>query len=712
MLGATGPRLPHMSMVWNALPESITREITRVRELRVIYGVGVFLSGLHIWFNSFGNVATLDQNIIHFAGFALLCGLLHPLARRGPALWLDRAFVSAVVLFTLYLLWAEDAIYARGVRLNVLDWVAGIVVIAGAVELTRRATGWIIPALIVLALSYIGGWGDYVPGVFRFSGLSTETLIFRSLFGDDALFGNIARISASFVFMFILFGAFLLRSGAGDFVIHLSRAMAGRVAGGPGIVAIIASGLTGTISGSAIANTASTGVVTIPLMKQAGFPPRFAAAVEAAASTGGQLMPPIMGAGAFVMANYTQIPYATIVAVSFLPALLYFFAVAFYVRIESFKQGLSRPTGEVPPLLPLVFREGLSFILPVALLIALLIYGFTPTYAAVIAIVAVVVTSWFTPVKMGFVAVLDALALGARNMVVTAVLMCSIGLIVNVIATAGIGNTFSLMVTTWSGGYLIVALLLVAVASLVLGMGLPVTASYIVLATLSAPALLNLMVDAELAQYLSAGGLSEEVRAVLMLASPEIASQTGALPPEQAASLVQGLPEELRAVLRTVAVDGERLTLLLLAAHMIIFWLSQDSNVTPPVCLCTFTAAAIAKTPPMATGFTSWKVAKALYVVPLLFAYTPLITGSPYQALEVFVFALAGLYAFTAVMQGWVRVRLNLPARGLLAVCAMGLLWPADLTVHALFLAALAGILIVVQRGKRSTAGGQAGPHS
>ena len=163
----------------------------------------------------------------------------------------------------------------------------------------------------------------------------------RSIYGDDGLFGNIARISSSFVFMFILFGAFLLRSGAGDFVIALAQAVAGRAVGGPGLVAVVASGLTGTISGSAVANTASTGVITIPLMKKAGFQPRFAAGVEAAASTGGQLMPPIMGAGAFVMASYTQIPYTTIVAVSFLPALLYFATVAFFVRIEARKAGLA-----------------------------------------------------------------------------------------------------------------------------------------------------------------------------------------------------------------------------------------------------------------------------------------------------------------------------------------------------------------------------------
>ena len=163
-----------------------------------------------------------------------------------------------IAICAVYLILMEDSIYARGVKLNNAEWIAGIVLILGAIELTRRTTGWIIPALIIIALSYVTVWGQWAGGVFKFSGLSTETVLFRSIYGDDGIFGNIASISSTFVFMFILFGAFLLCSGAGDFVINLAKAMAGRIVGGPGLVAVIASGLTGTISGSAVANTAST----------------------------------------------------------------------------------------------------------------------------------------------------------------------------------------------------------------------------------------------------------------------------------------------------------------------------------------------------------------------------------------------------------------------------------------------------------------------
>jgi TRAP transporter 4TM/12TM fusion protein len=429
-------------------------------------------------------------------------------------------------------------------------------------------------------------------------------------------------------------------------------------------------------------------------MRQAGFPPRFAAAVEAAASTGGQLMPPIMGAGAFVMASYTQIPYTTIIAVSALPALLYFLSLVFYVRIEARRQGMGAPDEPPPRLLPLLAGQGLSFVVPVAVLVALLVQGFSPDYAAIAAIAAVVVTSWLTPVKMGPRAILEALALGARNMAATAVLLCAIGLVVNVIATAGIGNTFSLMITEWADGSLLVALALVALASLVLGMGLPVTAAYIVLATLSAPALHGLLADAELARQLAAGGLDEGARAVLMLGAPELAGREIA-GLAQAAALVQSLPPELLATLRPLVVDPAHMTMLLLAAHLVIFWLSQDSNVTPPVCLCAFTAAAIARTPPMATGLTSWKLAKALYIIPLLFAYTPLVTGSWLEVARVAAFAALGLYAFTAAIQGWLTTRLGPAMRLAFGACAIGLLWPAPTAVHLALALLLAGLVLL-----------------
>ena len=669
---------------------------------KALFFIGIAVSLLHIYFNIFGILPGLWQNALHYSGFALLCALSYPMfggpgeKRSNLTLTVDISIGLTAAASAIYLISMEDAIYARGVHLATSEWIAGILLILSALEFTRRTTGWIIPVLIILALTYVGWWGSLLDGVFKFSGLTAETILFRSIYGDDGIFGNIARISSTFVFMFILFGAFLLRSGAGDFVINLAQAVAGKTVGGPGLVAVFSSGLTGTISGSAVANTASTGVITIPLMKKAGFPAKFAAGVEAAASTGGQLMPPIMGAGAFVMASYTQIPYTTIVTVSVLPAVLYFATVAFFVRIEAKKSNVKVVEDERLKAMDVLKQGGLPFLLPITVLIGLLIFGFTPTYAAGISIMAVIVASWVTPNKMGLTAILDALALGAKNMIMTAILLCSVGLIVNVIATAGIGNTFSLMITNWAGNNLVIAIILIALASLVLGMGLPVTAAYIVLGTLSAPALYNLIIDNQLIGLIAGGLLSEEAKAVFMLALPEKAALLGqTMGLDQAAALLAAVPPDLAGSLRDLAVTGETATLALLSAHMIIFWLSQDSNVPPPVCLPAFAAAAIAKTPPMSTGLESWKIAKGIYIMPLLFAYTPFLGGSWYEVIKIFLFALVGLYAFTGALQGHLENRLNWLFRLISLILAFFLLAPSSLVIH-LSAAACFGVLLFI----------------
>ncbi len=661
--------------------------------LLVFFCVAVSL--MHIWFNVFTVLPPLWQNSLHFAGFALIAALVYPLRKNPSFAWraLDICLGLLAAGSAIYLIAMEDAIYARGVRLLPGEWAAGIVLILCALEFTRRVAGWFIPALILIALSYVGWWGGEISGVFKFAGLSTETILFRSIYGDDALFGTIAGISSSYVFMFILFGAFLLRSGAGEFVIDLARAVAGRLVGGPGLVAVFASGLMGTISGSAVANTASTGVITIPLMKRAGFPAKFAAGVESAASTGGQLMPPIMGAGAFVMATYTQISYNTIVLVSILPAILYFATVGFFVRIEAKRSHVDALDRENVSALEVFKRGGITFLLPIAVLIALLIYGFTPTYAAGFSIISVVVSSWFSANKMGPKAIIEALALGARNMVMTAILLCAVGLIVNVIATAGIGNIFSLMINDWAGHSLIVAILLIAIASLVLGMGLPVTAAYIVLGTLSAPALHGLIADGLLVKALAGGNIPEAARAIFMLATPERLAEIGSpMTTEAARAIVDAIPVDLAGTVREAVLSEHALTFALLSAHLIVFWLSQDSNVTPPVALAAFTGAAIAGTKPMETGLQSWKLAKGLYVVPLLFAYTPFIGGSWAEDFTIFFFAFFGLYAFAAAIEGFMEARLGLPQRLIAAACAVALLWPAAWQVHAAGLVVLAVI--------------------
>jgi TRAP transporter 4TM/12TM fusion protein len=487
--------------------------------------------------------------------------------------------------------------------------------------------------------------------------------------------------------MFILFGSFLLKSGAGDFIIKLAHSVAGRFTGGAGMVAVVGSALMGSVTGSAVANTVSTGVITIPMMKRSGFQPRFAAAVEAAASTGGQLMPPVMGAGAFVIASYTQIPYTQIIAVSVLPALLYFVTVAFFVRGEARRLGIGVDDDDnAPGLLP-VFREGVHFIAPLAVLVGFLAAGYTPVRSVAFAISAVIVTTWFSKNPMSAKHCFDAVVDAVRTMATTAVLLVAVGLVINTVTTTGLGNAFSLMIVEWANGNLVLTLLLIALASLILGMGLPVTASYVVLATLAAPMLFDLVSRDAMLAVMQGPGVPASVQATVDLfgGDPAIA--------------IREMPLEMKELLRRELLDPGLLAGMLLCAHLAIFWLSQDSNVTPPVCLVAFAAAGIAGSRPMATGLTAWKLAKGLYLVPLLFVYAPLITGTWVQRLEVFLWACLGLYALCGLLQWYLEGPLNIASAALVLLSAILLLWmPLGLWMHLAGAVLLAGLVLWQRR--------------
>jgi TRAP-type uncharacterized transport system fused permease subunit len=268
-------------------------------------------------------------------------------------------------------------------------------------------------------------------------------------------------------------------------------------------------------------------------------------------------------------------------------------------------------------------------------------------------------------------------------MVSTGLLLVAVGLVVNVIATTGIGNTVSLMISDWAGGSLLITLILVALASLVLGMGLPVTASYVVLATLSAPALYNLIAESQLVHAIAAGTLPEEAKAIFMLVAPDALASLGQpMPAAEAAALLAKVPADFTGQLMQQALSPAALATALLSAHMIIFWLSQDSNVTPPVCLTAFAAAAIAGTRPMATGLYAWRIAKGLYIVPLLFAYTDFLAGDFWRSLWIFAFGSVGIFSLTAAIAGHLETRISWLERALLAATGTALLWPTGPTVN------------------------------
>lgn len=650
----------------------------------------------HIYTNLFASLSELWFAAIHFGGFCALCAF--SANERLPAEDPRRRFQYALNIFLavlaiavpIYLMLFENALYAREAEFIPSDYIVSAIAVLLAIEFTRRTTGWFTPTLIVIALAYILFLGRYISGVFSFPGLSMETVLYRSFFSAEGMFGSTAYISATYVFMFILFGAFLLKSGAGEFIVRLARCLAGRYVGGAGLVAVIGSGLMGSVSGSAVANTVSTGVITIPMMKRSGFPPQFAAGVEAASSTGGALMPPIMGAGAFVMASYTQLPYTQIVAVSILPALLYFLTVAFFVRIEAKRLGLLPENIEQSERVREVLKEGWHFILPLAVLVGSLLIGYTALLAAVFAIGATIAASWISSKPMSLQDCFDATVDGVRNMTATALLLVAVGLVINVVTTTGIGNAFSLMIVEWAQGSLLITIALVALASLILGMGLPVTASYIVLATLSAPVIYDLIAQDYLLQALQATDLPNSVRATLGLfgGDPVVA--------------LREMPLEMRQLLRTELLDPAVLGGMLLSAHLIIFWLSQDSNITPPVCLAAFAAAGIAGTKPMATGMTSWKLAKGLYLIPILFAYSPLISGTWPERLSIFGWSCLGLYSLAGLLQWRLDKPLN-PLSALMLLCSAPLLmWAPLSTIYHIVGAGLLFAVIVWQ--KRSPA--------
>ncbi|MGC6535835.1 MAG: TRAP transporter permease [Candidatus Puniceispirillaceae bacterium] len=673
------------------------------------------------------------QNAIHFAGFAFFASILYsPFAtwpKTRTTFFISLFYGTLIAASALWVAGAENAVYERtlavtgqGWQLNVIDWLAGFILIIAGIDLSRRVSGWVIPILVILALCYILFLGSHLPGIFRSASLPLDDVMFRTLYNDEGLFGILASISSANITLFMIFGSFLVVSGASHFVIEVAKIVAGRIKGGAAFVAVLSSALTGTISGSAVANTASTGVITIPLMKANGFRPQFAGGVEAAASTGGQLMPPIMGAGAFVMASYTAIPYATIVAVSVVPALLYFMSVAFVVRIEAMKYNAGAGVDMSIDKAKLL-SGGLVFILPLAVMIWLLLSGVIPAYAACWAILALVLTSWltsllnkflpkglFSPVQMGPKRIAEALATGIQSAIMPAILLVTIGIMNNAIVTSGVGNSFSLMIAQWSQGSVVIAIILISLVSLILGMGLPVTAAYIILAILTAPALAGILSDALIVEQLITG-ISDPGKSALffLVDHPNALKVAEGMSRAEAWDLMTAIPFEIAVTIRPVLIDPATATTYLLIAHLIIFWLSQDSNVTPPVCLAAFTGAAIAGSRPMATGFESWKIAKGLYIVPLLFAYTPLISGEFMEVIQIGFFALFGIYAINSIIQFYSEGPIGLIDVGLLVAASILSFWPLMLVANSV---GAILVLFVMLRSRRKGHQQQALPQS
>ena len=536
-------------------------------------------------------------------------------------------------------------------------WMAFTAIVL-ALEAARRGLGLWIPAIAVIALLF-AHFGAYAPGQLAHRGSTVHQIVNYTFYSQEGIFGVMTSVMASYVLIFIYLGAFMNQSGMGKFFIDMPMALAGRTAGGPAKVAVIASAIFGSISGSSIANIVSTGTFTIPLMKKVGFRPHVAGAVENSASLGGQLLPPVMGSGAFVMAEITGVPYVRIMAIAAVPALLYLLSISAIVHFEAKRHAIQGIAEDELPGPKEVFASGWFHLVPLAILLAFLIAGYSPDWCAVMAIFSILAINWIrmglarlqpdrfqTPgERLNIQGVFAAMVEGTQNSLVVGSAAAAVGIIVGMVALTGLGLKMSYLLVALSGGSLLFALFLVAVASLVLGMALPITASYLVLAVLAGPALENL-----------------------------------------------GVP--------------------LIAAHMIVFWLSQDSNITPPVCLGAYVAASIATADPWKTGWASFRFAKMLYVMPLLFAYTPiLLTGPARLTIWTMGSALFGVIAFSAWTVGHFRRKTSPLEWLLLGVAALFCFLPAkfqlpgDLSAYLANVAGAALLLLIYAWQKWGAAG-------
>jgi TRAP transporter 4TM/12TM fusion protein len=468
---------------------------------RAVSLLAIAWSLFHLATGFLGALPALPQRSIHLA-FGLVLVFLTVPARRGPAgrdTARSRAFTfslaAAAVIAAGYIAWDSEGILTRSGTYETYELVLGGLLVVLILEGTRRTLGWPLPALALVSLAY-AAFGNYLPEAVAHRGYSARRILSTLYLTYDGVFGLILGVSASFVFLFVVFGVFFRESGAGQFFLGVAQALFGRVRGGSAKVAIVGSGLFGMISGSTVANVGTVGTVTIPLMKRTGFSPGFAAGVESAASVAGQLMPPVMGAAAFIMAEVLGVPYIKVAAAAAIPAVLYYFALFVMVDLESAKLGMRGLTREERPRLGPVVREGWPALIPVVVLVYVMgVLDRSPGLASVWAIAAVAAIALarraMSPRK-----IVDALAAGALASLEVVMACACVGVIVGMVVLTGIGLKLSTLLLDLSGQSLLLLLVLTMLASLVLGTALPTTATYVLLAVLVAPAIVKMGVPA------------------------------------------------------------------------------------------------------------------------------------------------------------------------------------------------------------------------
>ena len=440
----------------------------------------------------FGVLPAQIQRPLHVFFAFVLVFLLYPSCKsfsRKSMHWFDviLAVVSGATM--IYLIVNYQEIMYRGGVPTQLDLIFGALAIIFTFEVSRRIVGWPI-VLVALVFVLYARFGRYLPGFFAHRGFTWTRIINHMYLTTEGILGAPIGVSSTFVFMFILFGAFLNKTGLGKFFIDLALAAAGHQAGGPAKVAVISSGFFGTISGSSVANTVTTGTFTIPLMKSIGYEGHFAGAVEAASSTGGQLMPPIMGAAAFIMSDFIGVPYITIAIAAVLPALLYYMAVFIMIHMEAKRLGLKGLPKDQLPNTKKIFMDGGHLLVPLFVIIYMLIKGYTPLKAAFYSILITVGVAMLRKnTRLKLSDIIDAFDEGARSSLGVAAACACAGLVIGSVTLTGIGLKLANGIVSLAGGHLFFTLVLTMITSILLGMGLPTTAKYIVLASMAAPAI-------------------------------------------------------------------------------------------------------------------------------------------------------------------------------------------------------------------------------
>ncbi|WP_352397033.1 TRAP transporter permease [Aminobacterium colombiense] len=461
----------------------------------LITAIAVAMSLFHFYTSGFGLLLAMKQGSLHLAFVLVLVFLLYPAretSRRDGIPLYDFILAALAAFATLYIFFEFEDLVNRAGLPTTMDIIVGFMGIILLLEATRRVSSPVLPCIAIFFLFYCY-FGRHFPQMFQHRGFNIQRIINHMYLGTEGVFGIPLGVSATFVFMFILFGSVLEQTGMGRFIIDLAMAMAGGATGGPAKVAVLSSGFMGSISGSSVANVCTTGMFTIPLMKSVGYKPHFAGAVEAVASTGGQIMPPVMGAAAFIMAQFMGVPYVQVALAAVVPALLYYFAVMVQVHFEATRLGLlGLPKEKLPSLLKLLKAKG-HLLLPLFGIVYFLLAGFTPLKAAYNGIIISIAVSFLnketrlTPKKLKL-----ALENGAKGALGVACACGTVGIIVGTATLTGLGLRIASAIVAIAGGKLLATLLLTMVACILLGAGLPTTANFIVTSTMAAPALFKL----------------------------------------------------------------------------------------------------------------------------------------------------------------------------------------------------------------------------